>query len=405
MRWRAVVGIAAVAAAVAALGAGSAAAATTWTVDQTTGNDALCPATKVCKTIQAAINFAAPGDTIVVHHGVYEESPVVNKALTLRGQTRASLITGCSPTTPYSAAQDTVIHHSPGGGPSLFSLDIESSNVTITGFVIRDSITGILIANGPKNGSFSGISITQNVIQENQQGIWLDFNGSAPNLIQGNCFRLNQFATYAGWPNGAVQNVSISSNKFRKNPVVSVLLAGHNQDGVQVTGNLADGDGIFFLAFRLTNFQLTGNIANNLVAPATPEQAAVYLGGDVTSGTIQGNIFNKGTRRGFVFDRLVPTANSNLTIVGNVVGAYAGNGMEATAGALKNSTITGNITKVTGVNGLLLAGGNTGNSFAGNIFQGKTWGCHVLGSSIALNNWNGSSNIGTPMNTPGTCFP
>jgi len=26
-------------------------------------------------------------------------------------------------------------------------------------------------------------------------------------------------------------------------------------------------------------------------------------------------------------------------------------------------------------------------------------------AAVAMNNWNGNSNIGKPMNTPGTCFP
>jgi hypothetical protein len=404
MRWRGFLAAVAVCAAVAAVGVSPALAATTWTVDQTTGNDILCPITHNCKTIQAAINFAANGDTILVHDGVYDESIVINKELKLKGDTRPTLISGCSPTTAYSPTLDTVIHHTVGF--TTYSVDIESSNVTMTGFVIRHAQWGIVIDLATQSGSFGGISINKNMFQEHEDAIFPDFNGSAPNSIQQNCFRNNtQDAIGSGWGAGKNQNLRIAGNKFRNNVYASIVLAAPTQDNVEISGNIANGDGMFLGAINLTNFQVNGNIANNVKTGPTAEKAALHFGGAVTNGTIQGNIFSKGTHRGMFFNKnYVPTANSGLTITGNVVNGFAGNGLDAGPGGLKTSTITGNIAKVTGVNGLLLGGGNTGNSFAGNIFEGTTWGCHSF-TAAALNNWNGNSNIGKPMNTPGTCFP
>ena len=67
----------------------TAAAATDWYVDGTLGNDAnncMSPAT-ACKTIQAAINKAASGDTVHVAASLlpYSENVFLNKRLTLLG--------------------------------------------------------------------------------------------------------------------------------------------------------------------------------------------------------------------------------------------------------------------------------------------------------------------------------
>jgi len=400
MRWRGFSALVAVGAVVAAIGVGSAAAATTWTVDQTTGNDVLCPITHVCKTIGKAVFLAAPGDTVNVHRGLYNENVTIDKPLTLNGQTRASLVNNCNLTTLASPALDTIVNG--GGGP--FAFDVEANNVTIRGFVIRNATAGIVVDNFTFAGLFSGFTFEKNLFEATHDGVAETTNGSFPSLIQLNCFRQNTNAVYGG--GGQTKNLRIVGNKSRNNPQFTFLIKSLTTDGLEISGNIANNDGVFLSLREATNYTIQGNIANSPTVTVQFENAAMFFGGG-SNGTIASNILQKSTRRGIVFDRfLYGTAPStNLTITGNIVQSAKGNGFEATAGSLKNSTITGNVANVTGVNGLLLTGGNTGNSFAGNIFQGKTWGCHVLGSSVALNNWNGSSNIGTPMNTPGTCFP
>jgi parallel beta helix pectate lyase-like protein len=402
MSWRVFLATAAVGAAVAAVGGSPALAATTWTVDPA-GNDATCPATHVCQHIGVAVALASPGDTINVHKGLYNENVVINKRLTLIGATRPTLVSNCNATTAASPALDTIVD----AGGSTFGFDIEADRVSVRGFVFHNANFGVLV-DVTLAGAFSGWTIRQNLFEQNFIGLGESSNGALPSLVQQNCFRSNTGDGVLGQGGGPStnKNVRIVGNKSRSNALYAYRLGAFPADTLDVSGNISTNDGVFLTMGHAKNFTVSGNIVNNPTTGALFENAAMYFG-NVSNGTISGNILSRGTGRGIVFDNVFygPPANTNLTISGNVVTSFPGNGIEATAGALKNSTLNGNITQVNGVNGLLLAGGNTGNSFAGNIFQGKTWGCHALGSSAALNNWNGNSNIGQPMNTPGTCFP
>jgi nitrous oxidase accessory protein NosD len=396
MRWRGFLAAVAVCAAVAAVGVSPALAATTWTVDPA-GNDILCPVTHVCQTIQQAVNLAAPGDTINVHKGLYNENVTINKRLTLNGATRPALVSNCI-TTAASPAFDTVVD----GGGGLFAFDIEADRVSVKGFVFQNATLGVVVDTSA-NGLYSGFTIKQNLLQVTTYAIGETTNGAFPSLVQQNCFRSNNYAVFS--PNGPNDNIQITGNKSRSNLSYAYALQGTTSSGLALSGNISTSDGVFLLLLRATNFTVSGNIANSPTTGASLEHAAMYFGGN-SNGTISGNILSKGTEKGILFDNVFwgTSPNTNLSISGNVVSTFPGNGLEATASSLKNSSLSGNITKVTGVEGLRLGGGNFGNSFAGNIFQGKTWGCHSF-AAAAMNNWNGNSNIGKPMNTPGTCFP
>jgi hypothetical protein len=401
MRWRGFLATVAVGAAVAAVGVSPAVAATTWTVDPA-GNDATCPITHVCQHIGAAVFFAAPGDTINVHDGLYNENVTINKRLTLVGASRPTLISNCNLTTAASPAFDTIVDG--GFGPVAF--DIEADMVSVRGFVFQNANFDMIV-DATLGGAFSGFTIKQNLFQlSSSAGLGESSNGAFPSLVQQNCFRNNNVAVL-GQGGGFSQNknVRIVGNKSQKNVYYAYRLGANTTDTLELSGNISTTDGVFLTLEHATNFTVSGNIANSPTTGVDPEHAAMYFGGN-SNGTISGNILSKGTEKGILFDNALygTSPNTNLSISGNIVSTFPGNGLEATAGSLKNSTLSGNITKVTGPEGLRLGGGNFGNSFAGNVFQGATWGCHSF-AAAAMNNWNGNSNIGHPMNTPGTCFP
>ncbi|CAD6495085.1 MAG: hypothetical protein EMLJLAPB_01175 [Candidatus Argoarchaeum ethanivorans] len=73
------------AAAVLVVGAGVGAAATTWYVDDDGG-------AADYDNIQDAVNAASDGDMIFVHSGIYNETAIVDRSLTLQGENREATI-------------------------------------------------------------------------------------------------------------------------------------------------------------------------------------------------------------------------------------------------------------------------------------------------------------------------
>ena len=106
------------AAAVLVVGAGVGAAATTWYVDGGGGAD--------YDNIQDAVNAASDGDTIFVHSGMYNETVIVNRSLTLQGENK-----------------DTTIID--GSGNKCIKVYSDYDNVSISGFTVQNGSTGISI--------------------------------------------------------------------------------------------------------------------------------------------------------------------------------------------------------------------------------------------------------------------
>ena len=143
-------------------------------------------------TIQAAINAAAPGDTILVAAGTYYEHILVHKPITLKGDDRKTIIDG--------QKQPPMI------------VNITASNVRIEGFTIQNggSYSGIW-AELPYPKTLSNIIITNNAITGNYLGIF--FCRSSYSLITNNLFLNNQLGirTYASSYNSIKQNTVNSS--------------------------------------------------------------------------------------------------------------------------------------------------------------------------------------------------
>ncbi len=114
--------------------------------------------------IAAAIARAAPGDTVVVERGRYEGHLVVDKPLILRGVGR--------PTVSAGNAGDVV--------------RVRSSDVTIEGFILRDSGDDLTAQNAGvyvEPGS-ARVAIVRNVFAYTLFGIWLQKADDA--LVRGN---------------------------------------------------------------------------------------------------------------------------------------------------------------------------------------------------------------------------
>ena len=114
-------------------------------------------------TIQAAVNAAQQGDNITVKEGIYYENIVVNKSVALIGT---------------FSAQPIIEHNFTGA-----AVWIQAPNVIVSGFMIRDSQTGILLDHS-NNSQIYG-----NVLAFNSVGAIL--NNSCNNVISSNMLLSN----------------------------------------------------------------------------------------------------------------------------------------------------------------------------------------------------------------------
>ncbi len=164
--------------------------------------------------IQAAINAASAGATILVPSGTYKEAITVNKALTLRGvDTGAGLpvISGTSTST------DAFILSA--SGCTLEELEITSSrygiyasstaNHRIRNCYIHDNTRGFYLSNSGSN------IISDNTVQSNSYGLYLTGANTKGNIINGNT--VSESSSYGIYAASSATNNKIYLNDFRSN--------------------------------------------------------------------------------------------------------------------------------------------------------------------------------------------
>jgi nitrous oxidase accessory protein NosD len=104
-------------------------------------------------TIQSAINDANPKDIIFVYNGVYLETVVIDKAITLKGENRTNtIIDGMYQNSVISMTSDNIIFSgftikNSGGFQNNAAITIHSNNITISNCILYRSRTGIQIHN------------------------------------------------------------------------------------------------------------------------------------------------------------------------------------------------------------------------------------------------------------------
>jgi hypothetical protein len=245
------------------VGVQPAVAATTWYVDGNFGNDlnsCTGPGLNACRTIQAAVNKASSGDTIIVAAAVYVESVGVDKGLLIEGPNFGvspnggirgpeAFIDGGGGTTiristnepvtvdgfTFSGGLAAFIDSYTTGNKPIIRHNIFTAQVDSFFFANSDSVTfednylHDLTDCGPCEGLFlagnwNGSNGTVASIKDN---VWLQVGGPGMNLsnvsgtISGNRFSL---VTYYGALLANGTNVTVSGNTFDNtiNPVPTV---------------------------------------------------------------------------------------------------------------------------------------------------------------------------------------
>jgi hypothetical protein len=218
-------------------------------------------------TIQAAVNAANPGDTLVADAGTYAEQVTVGKSLVLDGP-RAG-VDARTRTGPEAVVDGTSI-----GGNTPFRV---TANV-----IIQNGISGLILGS-------SSSTIRQNLIR----------NNNASGALTGNGIYTDQFA--AG---SALTGDTIDSNSFVNDQNAAVLLGSSDATkadwGFTISNNSFTGDGNGILALNLVDSTITGNsLANSLgsqVVLAEGTSNVTVSHNFIQNGSTNGvRVFNEGT--------------------------------------------------------------------------------------------------------------
>jgi|GEM_PF-1445228 len=201
----------------------------TWTVDDSGGAD--------FTSIQAAVDAAFDGDTIVVGDGMYNESVTVTKPLTLRSENGPEK-TKIAPTSTYGV---TVL----------------ADNSTVSGF-------GISGTSGMSCRYYSGCTLTDNIIAVSKTGIYVQ--GANNILVDGNVINGSTTLSIALMCASICDSV-ISNNTCRDSAqglAIQTTVQSSAPSNITVTGNViaSNNYGLFLDGVENSRFDhniVTGN--------------------------------------------------------------------------------------------------------------------------------------------------
>ena len=278
-------------------------------------------------SIQAAINAAAPGDTINVAAGTYSEQVNINKTVILRGAQA-----GVDARTRVPSSESIIDHPC---GP----VQIEADNVVLNGFTIQGSIlpdpcflSGIW-TNPGFSGTQGGHQILNNIVQNNISGIELDSTCAAsPTLVKFNLIQNNN--NPGPGPGNAIQtnfglcNATIDKNKFSGHSNSSVLVVAPSS-GLVVSNNELVGAASERIVFGgVSNSSIVGNTSIG----STATNGTIRLFGGNSNIQINSNTLRNGIRGIRVDDPFSIGPNSGVTAHFNCITGNTAAGLEVPAG-------------------------------------------------------------------------
>jgi hypothetical protein len=270
------------------------------------------------RTIQAAVDRARRGDTILVCPGRYKETvKVQTERLTIRGANagrdatkggryRESIVIG----DPATAAQGAV--------------QLLEDDIIWDGFKILDNMAGPGLYTSPGH---SGYSIRNTVFKDNGIGVQLGSNGAHPTTVCRNRFIANNEFLGIGGGNGiysnqGAQDVLITDNRFERHNGAAVLFADHEpgepgepgilQRNVRVEWNKSVDDRTFATFYASSRVRLTANVVRARVDDPQfiTAVSAIFIG----------------------------ARNDDVVVRKNRVGSASGNGIDVTDSGEPGST-------------------------------------------------------------------
>ena len=408
-------------------------------------------------TISEAVSAASDGDTVYVCPGVYDESVVISKSLTLLGAQNG--VAANDPTVRTDPTQEAIIDapvipdpSNPGQTTATPPIEYSAAvGGTVDGFTLEggsgsngSAFPGILALDGSGTGSFNFVN---NIITDNGEGMQF-FTGetSVPtSTVSGNRFVKNNNDTPDGrsgsgifLSNGVPNNLTISDNYFDDNDgngdvnttgigCASGSSSADYAQNVVITHNVSVHDDGFENNFGVIFCTTGGRVTDNMVIYTDHDDpnadTAVYLGGGDTNLTVSGNTLTGGTSAaGISFNADFYPEGTGDMISGNTIsdhssGIVVRGSNSAVAGnnypGASDFTISGNSITGSTTDGIWVQAGSDGtissNSASGSgsyDCQDSTSGTGTLGTADTWTNDIGSTSSPTGLcATPGTNLP
>jgi parallel beta-helix repeat protein len=286
--WRslaAAAGAAALVAGVTSLGPVALASPSTLYVSPTGSDTGACAEAAPCATIGHAVAVAAPGDTIVVGPGTYDEQVVITEPLTLMGQGL--------PVIDAAGQQNGILVKGAGAAGTVIS-GFEVEGAQMEGILLLSStdvtVRASLIVNNDL-GAFApkpvGECAAQGVVP-GDCGEGLHLMGTTDSTITGNLVAGNQGGILLSDETGPAAGNLISGNEVVDNLYdCGITLAGHNPAAF-VKGHLqASSAGVY-------DNTISGNVSSGN-GTKTGGGAGVVLAGGPPGTAVYDNLISENT--------------------------------------------------------------------------------------------------------------
>ena len=302
-------------------------------------------------TIQAAVDAANPGDTIIVHDGTYTENVLVNKRLTIQSLNGALLTT-----VQAASASDHVFN-------------VTADHVTISGFTVTGAATnsaGIYLYH------VNNCTISNNTASDNYEGIRL--TSCNDNTLTGNTAYSN---SYSGiWLSSSSNNTLTNNTASNTTRGIRLYFSSNNNT---LTGNTANSNDFFGIRLYSSSYNsLTGNTANS------NDLSGIHL--DSSSyNTLTGNTATSNNQSGIA---LAQSSTYN-TLTGNTASNNTYSGIVLTYSSTNNTLIDNTVSD--NANGISTIWSSNYNTIANNTANSNRWYGISLGFSSNSNNLTGNT--------------